>query len=142
MANELRVSASVTAGASSTNVASTPDKTLAHNAASDQIITRLADAKASAALAIDPLPVFHAPVKINLEEHANNLKLAIEHINTVLKDGGRGLNFAIDDTLNSPIVKVVRADTGEVIRQFPNEAVVRVAHNIEKLKGVLFQELI
>jgi hypothetical protein len=28
-------------------------------------------------------------------------------------------------------------DTGEVIRQIPNETVVRVAHNIEKVKGLL-----
>ena len=29
------------------------------------------------------------------------------------------------------------ADTGEVVRQIPNEVVVRVAHNIEKMKGLL-----
>jgi flagellar protein FlaG len=29
------------------------------------------------------------------------------------------------------------ADTGEVARQIPNEVVVRVAHNIEKMKGLL-----
>jgi len=44
--------------------------------------------------------------------------------------------------MDQPIVKVVREDTGETIRQYPNEAIVRVAHNIEKLKGILFKELI
>jgi len=29
-------------------------------------------------------------------------------------------------------------NSGEVIRQIPTEVVVRVAHNIEKLKGLLF----
>jgi recombinational DNA repair ATPase RecF len=28
-------------------------------------------------------------------------------------------------------------DAGEVVRQIPNEVVVRVAHNIEKMKGLL-----
>jgi flagellar protein FlaG len=100
------------------------------------------DTRAATELAISPAPVWHAPVKVNTEEMAQNLKVAIEHINSVLKDGGRGLSFVIDDSMNAPIVKVTRADTGEVIRQFPNEAVVRFAHNIEQLKGVLFHGLI
>lgn len=100
------------------------------------------DMRAATELAISPAPVLHAPVKVNTEEMAQNLKVAIEHINSVLKDGGRGLSFVIDDSMNAPIVKVTRADTGEVIRQYPNEAVVRFAHNIEQLKGVLFQGLI
>lgn len=100
------------------------------------------DTRAATELAISPTPVLHAPVKVNTEEMAQNLKLAIEHINTVLKDGGRGLSFVLDEAVAEPIVKVTRADTGEVIRQFPNEAVVRFAHNIEQLKGVLFHGLI
>jgi flagellar protein FlaG len=100
------------------------------------------DMKAAVTLAIDPMPVLHAPAKVNTEEMAQNLKVSIEHINNVLKDGGRGLSFVIDHALGQPIVKVTRAETGEVIRQYPNEAVVAVAHNIEKLKGVLFEGLI
>jgi uncharacterized FlaG/YvyC family protein len=33
---------------------------------------------------------------------------------------------------------VLDTRSGEVIRQLPSEEVVRVAHNIEKLKGLLF----
>jgi uncharacterized FlaG/YvyC family protein len=29
------------------------------------------------------------------------------------------------------------SETGEVIRQIPNEVAVRLAHNIEKVKGLL-----
>jgi flagellar protein FlaG len=35
------------------------------------------------------------------------------------------------------VVTVRSAETGEVIRQIPNEVVVRVAHNIERVKGLL-----
>jgi len=98
--------------------------------------------KEAVAMAINPVPVLHAPVKVNTEEMAQNLKNAIEHINQVLKDGGRGLSFVVDEVMNQPIVRVTREDTGETIRQYPSEAIVRVAHNIEKLKGVLFKELI
>jgi len=98
--------------------------------------------KEAVALAINPTPVLHSPAKVNMEEVSFNLKNAIEHINQVLKDGGRGLNFVIDEVMNQPIVRVTREDTGETIRQYPSEAIVRVANNIEKLKGVLFKELI
>jgi uncharacterized FlaG/YvyC family protein len=36
------------------------------------------------------------------------------------------------------VVTVVSESTGEVVRQIPNEVVVRVAHNIEKMKGFFF----
>jgi flagellar protein FlaG len=83
------------------------------------------------------------PAKVQIQvadpqEMARNLKAAIEQINNMMRDGGRGLNFVIDDTLNQPIIKVTRAETGEVIRQIPNEVVVRVAHNLQKLQGLLF----
>jgi len=92
-------------------------------------------------LAINPEPVFHAPAVIDAQRE-QNIRQAIDQINTVLKDGGRGVSFVFDPSRKTPIVQVTRADTGEVIRQFPNEAVLRVAHNIDKLKGVLFHGLI
>jgi flagellar protein FlaG len=49
----------------------------------------------------------------------------------------RGLGFQIDEAVGGPVVTVRSADTGEVVRQIPNEAVVRIAHNIEKVKGLL-----
>jgi uncharacterized FlaG/YvyC family protein len=44
----------------------------------------------------------------------------------------------MDEILNSPVVTVVSESTGEVVRQIPNEVVVRVAHNIERMKGLFF----
>ena len=81
-------------------------------------------------------------IKIDPQEMARNLQNAIEQINTAMRDGGRGLNFVIDHAVDQPIIKVLRAETGEVIRQIPNEVVVRVAHNLEKLQGVLFSQLV
>jgi flagellar protein FlaG len=94
---------------------------------------------APAAKSVDLAPPAKAQIQVaDPQELARNLKAAIEQINTAMRDGGRGLNFVIDDTLNQPIIKVTRAETGEVIRQIPNEVVVRVAHNLEKLQGLLF----
>jgi flagellar protein FlaG len=69
-----------------------------------------------------------------------NLDTALEHINSVMRDGGRNLSFSIDPALGRPIVVVRKEDTGEVIRQFPNEVVIKVAHSIDALKGVLLNK--
>jgi flagellar protein FlaG len=74
------------------------------------------------------------------ERMRKNLDAAIEHINTVMRDGGRNLSFSIDPALGRPIVVVRKQDTGEVIRQFPNEVVIKVAHSIDALKGVLLNK--
>ena len=77
-------------------------------------------------------------IQDNSAAMAESLKRAIDQINTAMRDGGRGLNFVLDESLSMPIIKVTRAETGEVIRQIPNEVVVRVAHNLEKIQGLLF----
>jgi flagellar protein FlaG len=74
------------------------------------------------------------------ERMRHNLDAAIEHINSVMRDGGRNLSFSIDPSLGRPIVVVRKEDTGEVIRQFPNEVVIKVAHSIDALKGVLLNK--
>jgi len=38
-------------------------------------------------------------------------------------------------------VHVTNKDTGELVRSMPGEAILRVAANLESLKGVLFDEL-
>jgi flagellar protein FlaG len=57
-----------------------------------------------------------------------------------MKSNGRQLNFSIDKTIDRTIVQVKNAETGEVIRQIPDETLLRVAHNIEQVKGMLLDE--
>jgi flagellar protein FlaG len=87
-------------------------------------------------------PPARAQVKVDTEIMRKNLQDAITRINDMVRDGGRGLNFSLDEKLGRPIVLVRNLESGEVIRQIPNEVVVRVAHSIEDLKGMLHNELI
>jgi flagellar protein FlaG len=87
-------------------------------------------------------PPSRAQVKVDTESMRKNLQEAITRINDMVRDGGRGLNFSLDEKLGRPIVLVRNLESGEVIRQIPNEVVVRVAHSIEDLKGMLHNELI
>lgn len=87
-------------------------------------------------------PPERTQVKINGETMRKNLQEAINRINEMVRDGGRGLNFSLDEKLGRPIVMVRNLESGEVIRQIPNEVVVKVAHSIEDLKGMLHNEVI
>lgn len=77
------------------------------------------------------------PSRIDPVKLRENLTAAIEHLNKQLAGTGRTLGFAFDDVLNSPVVTVKNTATGEVIRQIPSEAVVKAAHTMDELKGLL-----
>jgi flagellar protein FlaG len=49
---------------------------------------------------------------------------------------GRDLSFSVDDVANK-VVLTVKNREGEVVRQIPSEAALRVAHNLDDMKGLL-----
>jgi flagellar protein FlaG len=86
-----------------------------------------------------PKPV---EIKVDMEKLKANLDESIARLNETMRDGGRNLNFAIDqNTSGSFVVLVKNTDTGEVIRKIPNDAVLRIAHSIDALKGMLHNAL-
>jgi flagellar protein FlaG len=82
-----------------------------------------------------PKPV---AIQFNEAEERQNLKEAVNLLNQQMSATNRGLGFRMDDVLDTPVVTVRSDQTGEVIRQIPNEVVVHVAHNLEKVKGMFF----
>lgn len=60
-------------------------------------------------------------------ELTDALKAAAEQIEQYLKSSGRELNFSIDQETGDTVVTVRDANTGEVIRQMPNEEALRLA---------------
>jgi flagellar protein FlaG len=76
--------------------------------------------------------------KIDAGEMQKKVEEAVARLNEQMEANGRKLGFSVDDRLNKQIVRVVNKETGEVVRQIPNEVVIRVANSIEDLKGVLF----
>ncbi len=92
------------------------------------------EAAAKAALTV---PKSHLP-KIDPEKMRQELQQAIERLNDEMKKSSQELRFSMDEVLDFPVVTVKNIHTGDVVRQIPNETTVRVAHNVEKLKGLLF----
>ena len=88
----------------------------------------------------------HQPQRVDLgfraEEMRKNLHEAVSRLNEQLKSKGRGLIFSLDERIDRTIITVKNLQTGEVVRQIPTEEVVRMAHSIEDLKGVLFNKML
>ena len=98
-------------------------------------------APGSSAIQIPETPKVLAPktvaIKFDASEVRQNLQEAVSMLNQQMTSTNRGLGFRIDEAVGGPVVTVRSAETGEVVRQIPNEVVVRVAHSIEKVKGLL-----
>jgi len=73
-----------------------------------------------------------------LESNYKQLEAAVDEIRKMADKNLLNLGFSIDRKINTHVVVVTDQSTGEVIRQIPNEVVIRVAHNIADFKGVLF----
>ena len=98
-------------------------------------------APGGSAIQIPETPKVLAPkpvaIKFDASEIRQNLQEAVGMLNQQMASTKRGLGFQIDEAVGGPVVTVRSAETGEVVRQIPNEVIVRIAHNIDKAKGLL-----
>jgi flagellar protein FlaG len=90
-------------------------------------------------------PTLRAPSKpavaeVDPEVLQQKLQSIVENLNEQVAKNGRDLGFSIDERLNRNVVIVKNSVTGEVVRQIPNEVVLRIGNRIEDLKGILFDE--
>ena len=64
----------------------------------------------------------------------------VEQLKAALPEQSNSLQFHVDEVLDRPVVTVVDKESGAVIRQLPSEEVIRAAHNIEYMRGILFDD--
>jgi len=105
------------------------------NAAPAQAAAPAAQSSTSAEVAAPAAP------KLDPEEMGRQLREAVSMLNQQMEKTQRNLGFALDEKLGRHIVTVTDKTTGEVVRRIPDEVVIRVAHSIEDLKGVLYSNL-
>ena len=110
-------------------------------------------AKPETATAEKPDAIFEVPrphvqpikkvdaITLDPQEMRLRLEEAIKALSEKLEARQSGLSFRVDERLGRSIVMVTSKQTGEIIRQIPGEAVLRVANSIESLKGVLFDDV-
>ena len=79
-------------------------------------------------------------VGTQLENNYKQIEAAIEDIRKMADDNLMNLGFSIDRKINTHIVTVTDLNSGKVIRQIPDEVVIRVARNLADFKGLLMDK--
>ena len=67
---------------------------------------------------------------------------ALAEINESLRMSSIGVQFEFDKEADTMIVKVVDAESGDLIRQMPSEEVVRISRALGKLQGLLVHQAV
>lgn len=82
-------------------------------------------------------PIKRGEVKFDPDQMRKNLEEVVQRMNDQMRQTNRNLAFSVDAVADRYVISVKHSMTGEIIRQIPDESILRVAHNIEKLRGLL-----
>jgi len=66
------------------------------------------------------------------------LNSAVKEIQDFVQSLQRNLEFSVDDSTGTWVVKVVARDSGEVIRQIPSETALELARSLQDANSLLF----
>jgi flagellar protein FlaG len=91
-----------------------------------------------------PKVMENKPIELQFDpaKAQQNLKSAVSMLNEQMAANKQGLGFSFDQAINGPVIKVSNIHTGEVVRQIPTEDVLRMAHKIDDLKGILYNKVV
>ena len=76
-----------------------------------------------------------------LNEMIERLNDALEALNAAVKNTPTALSFSRDESSKRFVVQVTDTNTGEVVRNLPGDAVLRMSRQLDSLKGVIFDEI-
>jgi len=68
-----------------------------------------------------------------------SLDAAVASISSFVQSVQRNLDFSIDDSSGTVVIKVTDRDSGELIRQLPSEEALRLSEKLEGLRGLIFE---
>jgi len=73
------------------------------------------------------------------EQPQQMLKEKVTHLNKQMQSLRRDLRFTVDEKSGESVIKVIDAETKEVIRQIPSEEILKIRESIDNFKGLLFK---
>lgn len=76
----------------------------------------------------------------NLQSVAEAIDEAVEVLNNALSKKNTSAVIRRDEQLNRYLVTIKDKESGEVVREIPDEALLKFARNLEELRGILFDE--
>lgn len=65
----------------------------------------------------------------------NAVEEALNKVNDAMQAWSTGIRFEVDEDTERMVVKLVNNETGDIIRQVPSEAMLKVAKMITQLQG-------
>lgn len=75
------------------------------------------------------------------QDTGTELQVAVkEALQDFVQSLQRNLEFSLDDSTGTVVVKVIARDSGEVIRQIPSETALELAKSMKDVNGLLFDE--
>ncbi|MCF1183729.1 flagellar protein FlaG [Marichromatium gracile] len=74
------------------------------------------------------------------EASREQLDQAVERLNEMFGGSRRMLNFELDKEADRTVIRVVDAETEELIRQIPSEETLKFAQYVEGLAGLIFND--
>ena len=70
----------------------------------------------------------------------DRIREKVAELEQALPKVSNALSFTVDEVLNRAVITVIDKKSGEVVRTLPSEEVLRFVHNVEKLRGVIFED--
>ena len=67
-----------------------------------------------------------------------DLQVAVDRLNQSLKEMNRDVNFSVDSSTGKDVVRVFNSNTGELVRQLPNDEMLNFVKNLENMMGMIF----
>ena len=101
-----------------------------------------ADPKSAAPAKVEPNLPARPQIEYDAEEMRRNLQDAIKQLNEQVQKNQQNLAFRVDEAADRFVITVKNTHTGEVVRQIPDDVVLKIAHNINDLKGLLHNKTI
>ena len=74
------------------------------------------------------------------EKLEERLQRSVQTLNQRMEELGRSVRFSVDRVFDKEVISVVNPDSGDLIRQIPPEAALRVSEGVKSLRGMLFDD--
>lgn len=97
--------------------------------------------KLSAELASNGAIAIQIPQSITANTvQSEQLQKAVDEIEKFAQAVSQNLKFSIDEDTGKTVIKVMDAETNELVRQIPSEEVIDIARSLNKIHGTLFND--
>jgi len=68
------------------------------------------------------------------------LEAAVKKLNAMMAESNTAVEFSLDKSTGSPVIKVVDVETKSVLRQLPNLEAIAFSRSLDTFKGLLLNQ--